>query len=154
MVTKDAKKLIQKHGTLTPKQVKEKFRQMQEMKKTMTSNAAELEKNLVEFNKITDPMVDPESDKVLCWIRRPTTEELENLVPTELLEYQNHPDDVPTEVMNRHKDFQFKMMANLIENPKKTAKWWKKNANMVFQRLFQIHLRCVLDDLGVSAENF
>jgi len=146
--------LIRKHGTLTPAQVREKFAEMKKAKEQLTTDAAVLEQNLMKFNKTTDPLIDPESGSVLCWIRRPTTEELETLVPAELLEYRNRPDEVPKPVMEKYKDFQFKMMADLIENPKKDADWWKKNANLVFQHLFQIHLTGILQDLGISAENF
>lgn len=146
--------LIHKHGVLTPKQVRKRFAEVRKIKKTLTTKASELEKNLIAFNKITDPLVDPETNKPLCWIRRPTTTELEALMPTELMQYQNSPENVPQDVMEKYKDFQFKMMANLIENPKKSANWWKEHANLVFQQLFQIHLRCIMEDLGLSAENF
>jgi len=120
----------------------------------MTTDAAVLEQNLLEFNRITDPLIDPETEKVLCWIRRPTMEELEKFIPAELLEYRNTPEEIPKSTMEKYKDFQFEMMANLIENPKKSANWWKKNSNLVFQQLFQLHLRSVMEDLGITAENF
>lgn len=148
------KELLKKHKPLTPSQVKKKFKEMKQIKSKMTQDAAVLEKNLMQFNKTVDPLVDPESDKVLCWIRRPTTDELETLIPAELLEYRGRPEEVPPEVMQKYKDFQFDMMANLIEKPKKDAAWWKKNANLIFQRLFEMHLRGVMEDLGIMAENF
>ena len=127
---------------------------MRKVKKEMTTDAAVLEQNLLEFNRITDPLIDPETEKVLCWIRRPTMEELEKFIPAELLEYRNTPEEIPKSTMEKYKDFQFEMMANLIENPKKSADWWKKNSNLVFQQLFQLHLRSVMEDLGITAENF
>jgi len=156
MVTDEERKrrLIEKHKPMTRRQVKERFQEMRKAKSELTTNATILEANLKAFNLITDPLIDPETEKPLCWVRRPTTDELEALVPAELLEYRNSPDDVPEKVMKKYKDFQFKMMANLIENPKKSAEWWKKNANLVFQQLFQLHLRGVMEDLGIMAENF
>jgi hypothetical protein len=151
---KETQELIRKHGTLTPKEIRKRFKEMKKMKETMTTDAAVLEQNMMEFNKTTDPLVDPESGKPLCWIRRPTTDELEALIPAELLEYRNKPDEVPESVMKKYKDFQFQMMAQLIDIPKKPASWWKKNANLVFQQLFQMHLTGILKDLGISAENF
>lgn len=151
---KNSRSLIRKHKPMTRDEVSKSFKQMREMKKEMTTDAAALEQNLLNFNKITDPLVNPENGKVLCWIRRPTVDELEKLIPTELLEYRNRPEDVPVKLMQKHQDFEFEMMAELIENPKKTGKWWKSHANFVFQRLFQLHLRGVMEDLGVSAENF
>ena len=145
---------IRKHKPLTKKEVVEKFHEMRKVKKEMTTDAAVLEQNLLEFNRITDPLIDPETEKVLCWIRRPTMEELEKFIPAELLEYRNTPEEIPKSTMEKYKDFQFEMMANLIENPKKSADWWKKNSNLVFQQLFQLHLQGVMEDLGITAENF
>jgi len=154
MSEKKNAEIIKRHKPLTKKEVTEKFQEMKQIKKRLTQDATILEKNLENFNKIVDPLIDPESDKPLCWIRRPTTDELESLIPAELLEYRGRPDEVPPDVMKKHKDFQFKMMANLIDNPKKSVEWWKKHANLVFQQLFQLHLKGVMEDLGIMAENF
>ena len=151
---KNNETIIRRHKPLTKADVTKKFQEMKKIKQELTQDATVLEKNLENFNKIVDPLVDPETDKVLCWIRRPTTEELESLVPAELLEYRGRPNEVPSDVMNKHKDFQFAMMASLIGNPKRSANWWKKRANQVFQRLFQLHLQGVMEDLGIMAENF
>lgn len=148
------RKILKKHKPLTKAEVKRKFKEMKKIKSELTQEAAVLEKNLMEFNKILDPLVDPENDKVLCWIRRPTTKELEDMIPEDLLKYRGKPEDVPEEIMTKHKDFQFKMMANLIEKPKKPANWWMNKANLVFQRLFEIHLETVMADLGIMTENF
>lgn len=148
------KEIIKRYKPLTKADVKKKFREMKQIKSQISQDAAVLEKNLMEFNRTIDPLIDPESEKVLCWVRRPTTDELESLIPAELLEYRGRPDEVPAEVMQRHKDFQFKMMADLIEKPKKTVVWWKKHANLIFQRLFEMHLQGVMEDLGIMAENF
>lgn len=148
------KRFLEKHKPLTSEEVKRKFKEVREIKSRLTQDAAVLEKNLNEFNNILDPLVDPETDVVLCWIRRPTTDELESLIPAELLEYRGRPNEVPAELMQKHKDFQFTMMATLIEKPKRDANWWKKHANLVFQRLFEIHLQSVMEVLGIMAENF
>src|SRR3990170_4498145 len=148
---KKLRELITKHKPLTKKEVVQTFRDQAEMKSKMTTNAAELEANLVNFNKIVDPLVNPvEPDPnkaVLCWIRRPTASEFDKMIPIELLEYKNKPDEVPDEIMKKYQDFQFDMMANLIENPKHEAQWWKEHANLVFQSLFQKHLTGILEDL-------
>ena len=151
---KRKEKLIRKFKPISKKEVTKRFKEMKEIKDEIATDATVLEQNLKNFNKITDPLVDPESGAALCWIRRPTADELETMIPSDLLEYRNTPDKVPKEIMKRHENFQFKMMAAIIDVPKKDAKWWKKNANQVFQMLFQMHLRGVMEDLGISAENF
>ena len=145
---------IRKHKPLTKKEVEEKFKLQEEAKKTMTTDAVVLEKNLMDFNKITDPLVDPATDKVLCWIRRPTQQEWEEMLPTELLEYKNKLEEIPTDIWTKYKDFQFEMMAKLIVNPEHTAHEWKERSNLVFQQLFQMHLAGILELLGITAENF
>lgn len=148
------RQLIEKHKPMTKADVTETFKQQAEMKKSFTTSAIELEANLTKFNKIVDPLVDPESGNPLCWIRRPTTSEYEEMIPTELLAYKNSPDSIPKETLDKNQDFQFDMMAKLITNPEHDAKWWKAHSNLVFQSLFQKHLSGVLEDLGISAENF
>jgi hypothetical protein len=151
---KRLRQLIEKHKPMTKADVNENFKLQAEMKRKITTNAAELEANLTKFNNIVDPLFDPESGDALVWIRRPTTFELEELIPAELMEYKSNPEACPPETMKKYENFQFEMMANLITNPKHNAEFWKKNTNLVFQNLFQKHLTGVLEDLGITAENF
>jgi hypothetical protein len=146
--------LIQKHKPMTKADVFNNFKEQAEMKKRITTNAVELEANLTKFNNIVDPLIDPESGDALVWIRRPTTAQLEALVPSELLEYKSNPEACPSEIMKKYENFQFEMMADLITNPKHNAKYWKENTNLIFQGLFQKHLNGVLEDLGINSENF
>ena len=155
MSEKIKKKFIEKHKPLTRKEVVQRIKERKEMKSKLTQDAAVLEKNLIAFNKILDPLVDPENDKVLCWIRRPTQDEWEEMLPAELLEYRGKStEEIPAEIWNRYKDLQFEMMEKLIEKPKHKAAWWKSHSNLVFQQLFNLHLTSVFELLGVSAENF
>ena len=148
------KKILEKHKPLSKAELKKKFGEMKQIKSKLTQDAAILEKNLMSFNKTLDPLCDPESGNVLCWVRRPTAKELEEMIPEELLKYRGSPEKVPLELMQKHKDFQFKMMEILIEKPKKNTAWWQENANLVFQRLFELHLEAVMSDLGIMTENF
>jgi len=148
------KQLIEKHKPMTKADIVQNFREQAELKKGMTTNAVELEANLKKFNQITDPLLNPETGETMVWIRRPSTAEYEEMIPESLLEYRNDPNSVPPEIMKKHENFLFDMMANLISNPKKDAAYWKKNTNLVFQTLFNKHLSGVLEDLGITAENF
>jgi len=147
--------LLARHKKLTKKDVEAHVKASKERKDKLTQDAAILEQNLVKFNLITDPLVDPETDTVLCWIRRPTQEEWEEMVPADLLEYRGKAmEEIPEDIWSEHKDFQFAMMAKLITNPKHDKDWWKAHSNLVFQQLFNLHLSAVLELLGISAENF
>lgn len=148
-------KLITKHKPLTKEQIKQTFQKIAETKKEITLDAEILEQNLKNFNKITDPLIDPETETPLCWIKRPTNAELESFFPPELLEYKNcNLEDIPVDVLERNNDLQFEIMANLITVPKHDAKWWKANANQVFQRLFNLHIEKLLENLGVDTNSF
>jgi len=150
-----SKEFIRKHKPLTKDEITKKFKEQDEAKKAMTTDALILEKNLTEFNKITDPLVDPASGNVLCWIRRPTQQEWEAMLPSEILEYKGKTfEEIPNEIWTKYKDFQFEMMAKLIVTPEHSAQEWKERSNLVFQQLFQIHLAGILELLGISAENF
>ena len=145
---------IKKHKPLTPDEIKKKMLESQEAKKKYSTNAAELEKEIDNFNKIVDPLLDPVTGKALCWIRRPTQSEWETLVPAELLEYRDNPEGVPAEVSKKYSDLTFKMMAGIIEIPKHDADWWKQHSNLIFIQLFQMHLQSVLNELGLTTANF
>lgn len=151
---KPTKELIQRHKPMTKKQVTEHFEIMREMKKNITTDAVVLEQNLAKFNEIEDPLFDPETKQPLCWIRRPTQSEFEAMIPVDMLEYRDSLDAVPEDIKKKYQNFQFEMMANLITKPKHDVQWWKEHSNLVFQQLFQLHLSGILEDLGISAENF
>ena len=146
---------IHKHKSLTKKEVEARIKERARIKKGLTTDAAILERNLAKFNEIVDPLMDPETEQILCWIRRPTQSEWEEIVPTELLEYRGEEfEDIPQKVLDKFTDQQFNMMESLIVNPKHDAKWWKIHANLVFQRLFSLHLSGILEELGIETGNF
>lgn len=139
---------------MTKADVEEAFKRQEEAKKKYETKAEQLEKNLEKFNEILDPIVNPATDEALCWVRRPTQTELEDMIPDELMKYKNDPKGVPAEVITESEDMLFSMMAQLIKIPDHDATWWKSHSNLVFQRLFQLHIQQVLHDLGIMVENF
>jgi hypothetical protein len=138
----------------TPEQLAEDIVKMEEAKKKLTKNAVELEQNLKRFHEMSDPILDPSHpDEPLCWVRRPSTKEWEEMTPSELLEYKNV-EEVPKEILDKYKNNIFNMMEKLITNPKHDAKWWRENTDLVFQEMFQVHLLDVYRKLGIMAGNF
>jgi len=146
--------LLSRHKTLTKEDVERAFKQQDEAKRKYEMDVSILEKNLDKFNEILDPIVNPATDEALCWVRRPTQTELEEMIPSDLIKYKNNPAGVPAEVITKTEDMLFDMMARLIKIPEHDAKWWKSHSNLVFQRLFQMHIQQVLRDLGIMVENF
>ena len=149
-----ARELLTRHKTLTKAEVREQFTAHEKQKEKYAMDAVACEKALEAFNNILDPLVDPTTDTALCWIRRPTQEELEALIPKELMAYRGNPEEIPTSAIKGQEDVMFEMMESLIAVPIRTAKEWKGKANLVFQRLFQMHIQQVLDDLGITVRNF
>jgi hypothetical protein len=138
----------------TPEQLAQDIVKMEEAKKRLTQNATDLEANLKKFHEILDPIVDPnDPSKALCWVRRPSAKEWEELMPTEMLQYKTL-EEVPKEMLERYKDHNFKLMEKLIAKPQHDAAWWKENTDLVFQEMFQIHLVDVYRKLGLMVGNF
>ncbi len=145
---------LKKHKPLTPDEVKKQFDDKEKAKKQYTTDSAALEQEIDNFNKLSDPMVNPATGKALCWIRRPTQTEWESMIPTEVLQYRNDPKGIPPEVSAKYQDLTFDLMAKIIVTPKHDAKWWKEHSNLVFLQLFQMHLNQLMQELGILAENF
>lgn len=143
--------ILKKHKPLSRKEIEKRLKEREAIKAKLTTDAAELERNLMEFNKRLDPLIDPITKKVLCWIRHPTQKEWDEMFPEELVKYG---DNVPVDVLEKYRDLEFELMAKIIEKPKHDAQWWKEHANLVFRRLFQSYLTELYEVLGIKAENF
>jgi hypothetical protein len=148
------KDFIRKYKSLTPKEIEQKFKEKESAKKEMTTNAAELEQEIDNFNKIVDPLENPVTGKVMCWIRRPTQDEWENMIPAEIAQYRNKPEEMPPELSQKYNNMTFELMSQIIETPKHDSKWWKSHSNLVFIQLFNLHLQKVFEELGLSTTNF
>jgi len=146
--------LIRKHKPLTPAEIKTKMKEHEDAKKQFSTDNATLDAELEAFNQITDPLVNPVSGKAMCWIRRPTQAEWEEMVPKELAVYANNPEDIPEDLAKKYNDMTFELMAKIIVNPKHDASWWKQHSNLVMIQLFQAHLSGVFKELGLLTTNF
>jgi RecG-like helicase len=138
----------------TPEQLAEDIKNLELAKEKMTQNSEELDKNLKHFHDLLDPILDPNTGQPLCWVRRPSQKEWEEMAPAELMQYQDTPNDVPKEVMEKYKYHQFDMMSKLIAKPQHDANWWRENTDLVFQEMFQIYLLDVYRKLGIMVGNF
>jgi hypothetical protein len=151
------KSFVKEHAK-SSEEIKAEMKAMEEVKKQYTQDVTKLEDNLRHFNERLDPLLDPAidnpADAVLCWVRRPTQDEWESMIPEELRKYDN-PEDVPKELADKYKTHQFEMMADLVMIPKHDAEWWRKNGGTIyFQQLFQSHIVEVYKKLGIIIGNF
>lgn len=154
MAEKSNEAFLKKHKPLTTEEIKKQFDDKEKAKKQYTTDSAALESEIDNFNKMSDPLVNPATGKALCWIRRPTQIEWESMLPPELLQYRNNPNGIPPEVSAKYQDMTFDLMAKIIETPKHDAKWWKEHSNLMFIQLFQMHLNQLMQELGMLTENF
>lgn len=147
-----AEQIAQKYKR-TPEQLAEDIKKLEAAKQKMTQNAEELEKNLKHFHDALDPILDPNTGEPLCWVRRPSQKEWEEMTPPELIKYTD-PTTIPQELLEKYKMHSFEMMAKLIEKPKHNAEWWRENTDLVFQEMFTIYLFDVYRKLGIMVTNF
>ena len=153
MASEERKLAIINKYKRTPEQLAEDIKKMELAKAKMTQNSEELEANLKKFHDILDPILDPNTGEPLCWVRRPSTKEWEEMTPTELISYKD-PADIPQDLQEKYKDHAFEMMAKLIEKPKHDAAWWKENTDLIFQEMFAMYLTDVYRKLGIMVGNF
>jgi hypothetical protein len=150
----EGKDFIRKHKPLTPKELRDEYTRKEQAKKDFATDAVELEKELECFNKITEPLVNPATGKAICWIRRPTQAEWENMLPQELVQYRDCPESIPPELQQKWGDMTFELMALIIEKPKHDSKWWKAHSTINFIELFNVHLSNIFTQLAKDTTNF
>jgi len=68
---------LKKHPPLKEKEIKKRFIEADKAKDKYTKDVQELNKNLLGFKDILDPIIDPNTKKPLAWMRRPTNEQVE-----------------------------------------------------------------------------
>lgn len=146
--------LIKKYKPLTPEEVRAKIKEKEDIKKQYSIDSAELERELDAFNEIIDPLINPATDKAMCWIRRPTQAEWEKMVPASVSVYNKNPEEMTPEETQKANDSLFELMANVIAKPKHDAKYWKEHSNLIFIQLFNMHLNGVFKELGIMTTNF
>jgi len=153
MTDEKIKEILKKHKPKSWADIQRQIKEMQKAKQKYTRDAKKLEVNIMNFVNRLEPLVDPATDEVLCWVRNPTRAEWDEMVPREYFEYEN-PEDMPPEVREKLDNHVYEMMAKLIAIPKHDAKWWREHTNIPFVMLFQAHLMKQYELLGIDVENF
>ena len=115
MVTPE-EKLLQKHPALTDEQIKQKFKEADRAKEKYQESITQLEENLFSFRDIKDPIIDPNTDKILAWMKRPT-----NMQVKEYLSKFRKKQDISKmsqEEVDKIENEQYEMIAEFIIEPK------------------------------------
>jgi len=147
------KDILKKHKPKSWADIQAEIRKMEEAKKKYTRDAMKLEKAIMNFVNRLEPLTDPATGEVMCWVRNPTRAEWDEMTPSEYFQYEK-PEDIPPEVRKKLDNHIYEMMAKLIAIPKHDAEWWRKNTNIPFVILFQAHLMKQYEKLGIDIENF
>ena len=129
-------------------------KEQDELKEEVALNGLSLEQELLSFSDKFDDLIDPESEKVLCRVKRPSSEQNKRFIPPELAKYRKNPEEIPYEVAVKYEDGMYELMAELIVEPEHDAKWWKTNTGDEFMALFQAHLFNVKKKLGEKVQSF
>jgi len=145
-------KFLDKHPPLTDDEVKAKFKEASIAKETFTKDMTEIEKNLLGYVDITEPLIDPETGKLLAWMKIPSNVLLEEFWIKYSVSQKQYADMTPEEKVEQISR-QYELMAKLLV-PDHTAEWWKQHTNPRFSKLFALKLEQLFEEMGVTTENF
>jgi len=139
------KKFLKKHPPLTDEQVKQSFREADKAKQDYTKDMNEIQQNIMGFHEVLDPIIDPQTNKCLGWMRRPLNTEVEKY-------YDIYTDKETDPKQQRQRQYQ--IMSDLIVIPNQKPEWWRENTSPWFAKLFAVRLELFFEQLGVTMENF
>jgi len=144
-------KFLEKHKPLNEEEVKKRFAESARAKEKYSHDMSVIEQNLMGFIDDEEPLIDPETDKELCWMRAPTMMELESVG-----EIYKGTDvtNITAEDREKYIQSQYILMAEIITQPKHDAQWWKEHTNIKFLTLFRLKIEQMFNALGVAIENF
>jgi len=151
MVKSTEKELAEKYANQTPEEM-EKEQESLEREVAVASRA--MEQEISSFSIKIDELISPVTNKLMCKVQRPTTSQWKQLVPPELAKYKKDPKSIPLKVAEKYETLVYDIMAELIVQPKHTAKWWKDNTTYDFVVLFQDHMIKTFDKMSENLGNF
>ena len=152
-VDKKVEKFLKKHPPLSDKEVKEKFRESALAKQKYTRDMKEIEKNLLGFLDITEPLIDPSTEKVLAWVKLPTMMKLEEFYTGFSVASPQDFKSMSTAEKLKYQNRQYELMAKILF-PKHDAEWWKDHTNLRFVYLFSLKMEQMFEGMGGFVENF
>ena len=148
---KSKKDLLKKYAT---KSEEEMVKEQEDLEKEYKLASVQMETEIANFSTVIDELKNPNTEKVMCKVRRPMTEEWRKLIPEDVLKYQGKESEIPIEKAQEYEDLVYTMMAELIVQPKHDMEWWKANTSHEFVYLFQEHLMKVFEKMEKSVNNF
>lgn len=147
----EEEKLVKKYATKTP----EEFDNEQDALRGEVNVAAQaLLQNIEKYSSKTDELKDSATGATLAIVKRPTNAQFRRFTPPQLAKYKDDPESVPYEVAVAYEEDVFKLMEELIVQPKKTAEEWKSTVGDEFVALFQAHMFKTRQKLSEDVKRF
>ena len=143
---------LKKHKPLTDDEVKAKLREAKLRKEQYSKVMDEVEKNLLGYSDVEEPIVDPETDKVVAWMKLPSNMLLEEFFA--LTGGKTNTKDMSPEEVASIRNKEYELMSELITVPKKDMAWWRQHLNPRFAKLVRLKLLEFFEEIGGVAENF
>lgn len=144
-----SKELVKKYAGQTPEEME---KEQDELETEVIVASRELEQKIKDFSKKTDPLVI--NGETYAHVQRPTTSQYERIIPPQLAKYRKKPEEIPYEVAKKYEDDMYKLMEELITDPKHNMEWWKQNTGDEFMAAFQAHVFNIRTKLQENIEGF
>jgi len=142
-------RLAKKYAQKTPEEME---KEQDELEMEYSVRCVEMDQKIQNFSSKTDPLMI--NGEKFAMVRRPTASQNRRIIPPELAKYRTNPEDIPYEVAMKYEDDVYKLMAELIIEPKHSAEWWRNNTGGEFMAAFQAHLAQVNQKLQETIDSF
>ncbi len=138
---KKTKKFLEKHPAMSKKEIKEAEEKDKKVRQEREHASIDYEKNLLKYFEKTEPIIDPDDGITIALMRYPSYDELMDLVPPEL--------------EDKYADYMFKIISELVVQPKKDADWWRKQKGVMrFVGVFNVKLAELMRKQSEQAVGF
>jgi len=151
-VKSEKEKFLEKHPALSEEEIKDKLREAKKAKASYSRKTEEIEKNLLGYFDIEEPIINPETGEIIAWMKLPNNMLLEEYFG--LTGGKTSPQELTKEEKENIKNKEYELMEQLITIPKKNKEWWKQHLNPMFSRLVRFKLLSFFEEIGGATENF
>ncbi len=147
---KSNEELVEKYATQTPEEMEQ---DQENLQSEVALQSRALDQNISSFSSKTDEMKDTDGT-LLAIVRRPTASQFKRFVPPDLAKYKDKPEKIPTDVALAYEQDIYKLMEELIVQPKHTAQEWQDRVGDDFVAAFQAHLFKVREQMSENVKRF
>lgn len=128
--------LVEKYADKSPEEMEQ---EQADLESEVAIQSKALDQNISNFSSKTDEMKAPDGT-TLAIVRRPTAKQFKRFVPPQLGKYKKKPESIPQDVALAYEQDIYKLMEELIVQPKHNADEWQGLIGDDFVAAFQAHL--------------